>query len=49
MLCLGTGAVALGIALVLRERSRRLRFREAERLSRSLFAAAGVRRRSTFR
>ncbi|HYR20404.1 MAG TPA: hypothetical protein VEQ15_12990 [Myxococcales bacterium] len=35
--------VALGWA-VARERSRRRRWREADRLSRSLFAAAGLRR-----
>jgi lipopolysaccharide biosynthesis regulator YciM len=40
--------IALGIALgwaVARERGRRRRWREAERLSRCLFAAAGLRRR----
>jgi lipopolysaccharide biosynthesis regulator YciM len=40
--------IATGLALgwsVAREKSKRRRWREAERLSRSLFAAAGLRRR----
>jgi lipopolysaccharide biosynthesis regulator YciM len=40
--------VAAGIALgwaIARDRGRRRRWREAERLSRCLFAAAGLRRR----
>ena len=45
-----TGALLLGMAAALcwaalwRERGRRRRWREAERLSRCLFAAAGARR-----
>jgi hypothetical protein len=42
LLCVGIGA-ALSWA-VAREQSRRRRWREAERLSRCLFAAAGLRR-----
>jgi len=40
--------VAVGLALawaIVHERGRRSRWREAERLSRCLFAAAGMRRR----
>jgi hypothetical protein len=45
-LCAAGGLLACAALLAVRERKRRNRWREIDRLSRAMFAAAGVRRRS---
>ncbi|GAC1561301.1 MAG: hypothetical protein NVS2B9_21780 [Myxococcales bacterium] len=48
-LCLGGALLTCAMLVAARERRRRGRWKEVDRLSRAMFAAAGARRRSRFK